>query len=351
MNILLIKMSSMGDLIHTLPALTDAMQAIPNLEIDWVVEPAFADIPAWHPAVKHIIPIPLRRWRKNILRSIFSGEIMQCYKTLRQKKYDLIIDVQGLLKSAMIANCAHGETHGYNNTSAREYIAGFFYRHKYAVPKVKDAHAVTRARTLFSKALNYQLPDTRPNFHIDFTKLPALDWTLPEKYVVFLHGTTWESKHYPEIYWQQLIKKVDNLGITVFLPWGNDVEKNRAERLTKNTQHAKVLSKISITQMATFLKNATAVVAGDTGLGHLSAALTTPTIGLYGPTDPKLVGIVGDHQFHLQVQFPCAPCYSKTCWYAKKHHTAVVPSCYTTIGPDKVWTLLATIIMQIAQPH
>jgi len=325
MHVLLIKMSSMGDLIHTLPALTDAMQAIPDLEIDWVVEPAFADIPAWHPAVKNIIPIPLRRWRKNIFRSIFSGEIIKFYKTLRQKKYDLIVDVQGLFKSAMVANLARGETHGYDNISAREYIAGYFYRHKYAVPKVKDAHAVVRARTLFSKTLNYKLPKTRPNFHIDFTKLPALDFLLPEKYVVFLHGTTWESKHYPEIYWRQLVDKVDTLGITVFLLWGNEVEKNRAERLAKDSQHAKVLPKLSITQIATLLKNATAVVAVDTGLGHLSAALTTPTIGLYGPTDPKLVGIVGDNQFYMQAQFPCAPCYA-------------------TIGPDKVWTLLEKII-------
>jgi heptosyltransferase-1 len=320
------------------------MNAIPNLEVDWVVEPAFADIPAWHPAVKNIIPIPLRQWRKNTFKTIFSGDFLRFYKTLRQKKYDAIIDPQGLLKSALIANLAHGETYGYDNASAREYMAGYFYRHKHAVKKVKSEHAVTRARTLFSRAFHYPLPTTRPSFQINVTKLPVLDFILPKKYVVFLHGTTWETKHYPEIYWRQLIEKVDVWGITVYLPWGNDAEKNRAERLANNLPHAKVLPKLSIAKMATILKNATAVVSNDTGLGHLSGALKTPTIGLYGPTDPKLVGIIGDQQLHLQVQFPCAPCYSKTCLYAKKHPTAITPSCYVTIDHEKVWTTLEKLI-------
>lgn len=328
----------MGDLIHTLPALTDAMQAIPDLKIDWVVEPAFADIPAWHPTVNKIIPIDLRRWRKTIFSKSTCADIKKFIKTVRETQYDLIIDAQGLLKSAVVAKCARGEIHGYDKNCAREFYSSYFYDKKYFIDKTE--HAVKRTRELCSRALNYTLPATRPNFHIDLTKLPRLDFETPANYFVFLHGTTWESKHYPESYWRILVEKADAKGITVYLPWGNTIEKARAERLVQHTQHAKVLHKIAITHMATFLKNAAAVVAGDTGLGHLSAALTTPTIGLYGPTDPNRVGIVGDNQFHLSAQFICAPCYSKTCWYGRKNKTTIFPSCYATMNPEKVWEIL-----------
>lgn len=335
-------MSSMGDVIHTLPALTDALTAIPNIKIDWVIEPAFADIPAWHPAVKKIIPIALRKWRKNIFKKNTYSEIKTFYRALTTTKYDAIIDAQGLLKSGLVAKLARGKIHGYDKQSAREWYSSYFYHEKQAIDKME--HAVVRTRKLFSRALQYPPPNTAPDFQIDATKLPALPFNTPQKYCVFLHGTTWASKHYPENYWALLIEKADQQGIAVLLPFGNDAEKNRAARLAKNSKHAVVLPPLSIAEMATVLKNAAAVVTGDTGLGHLGAALTTPTIGLYGPTDPKRVGIVGDHQFYLQADFPCAPCYDKTCWYAKKNQTTVVPACYATIHPDSVWEIIKTIL-------
>lgn len=338
MKILLIKMSSMGDLIHTLPALTDALNAIPDIEIDWVVEPAFADIPTWHPAVKNIIQLPLRRWRKNSLQSIRSGEVRDFYQALRFKKYDVIIDAQGLLKSSVIAKLARGKICGYDKNSARESLSSYFYNEKYAVEK--SLHAITRTRQLFSNALHYTLPNTQPDFHINTNQLPPLDFQLPEKYFVFLHGTTWASKHYPEIYWRTLIEKADAKAMPVYLPWGNENEKSRAERLAQNKEHAVVLPRLSIPQLATVLQKASTVVSVDTGLGHLSAALTTKTIGLYGPTDSNRVGFIGNHHIHLQAQFPCAPCYSKTCWYAKKNKTPIVPACFTAINPDRVWEYL-----------
>src|SRR3989338_8710444 len=155
MHVLLIKMSSMGDVIHTLPALTDALQAIPTIAIDWIIEPAFADIPTWHPAVKNIIPIPLRKWKKNIFSRETLSEVKNFYKKLREKKYDVIIDAQGLLKSAVVAKCARGKTHGHDKNSAREWIASYFYDKKYAIEKTQ--HAVTRTRALFAHTLQYDL--------------------------------------------------------------------------------------------------------------------------------------------------------------------------------------------------
>src|SRR3990167_6212023 len=150
MKILLIKMSSLGDLIHTLPALSDALQAIPALKIDWVVEDTFVDIPAWHPAVKTIFPIRLRHWRKNIFSRQTLVEIKNCYRALRTEKYDLIIDAQGLLKSMLIAKCAHGNIAGYDKASAREWLASYGYHLQFSVDK--NQHAITRIRALFAKA-------------------------------------------------------------------------------------------------------------------------------------------------------------------------------------------------------
>ncbi|PIZ03562.1 MAG: lipopolysaccharide heptosyltransferase I [Gammaproteobacteria bacterium CG_4_10_14_0_8_um_filter_38_16] len=341
MHVLLIKMSSMGDVIHTLPALSDAMKAIPNLEVDWVVEPAFADIPAWHPAVKKIIPISLRHWRKNSFKKSTYTEIKRFYQSLREKKYDLIIDAQGLLKSAIVAKLAHGHAHGLDKNSARESISHFFYSTKYNINK--NQHAVNRTRELFSKILGYTFSGNS-DYQINPQKLPALDFTLPKQYLVYLHGTTWKTKHYPENYWQQLLTYAAEKNIVVYLPWGDTTEKKRAEKLADNISCARVLPKLSVAQIATLLKNATAVIAVDTGLGHLCAALSTPTISLYGPTNPKKIGTLGNNQIHLQANFACAPCASKICHYAKTHQTDIVPACYMTIDPRVVWHELKKIL-------
>lgn len=328
----------MGDVIHTLPALTDAMHAIPNLKIDWVIEPAFSTIPPWHPAVDRVIPIALRQWRKHIIKSIRSGEIAQFYKTIRQKKYDAIIDPQGLLKSAAVGKLCKGDTHGFDKYSIREKIAACFYDHTYSIDR--NQHAITRTRKLFANALKYDFHDTKPDFHIDPHKLPLLNFTLPEKYGVFIHGTTWETKHYPEPYWEKLLAKAGTEKYPIYLPWGNQTEKNRAEKWAKQYSNAIVLPALSIEQIARVLKNAAAVVTVDTGLGHLSAALTAPTIALYGPTDSKKVNIVGNHAIALSAVFPCAPCGKRICAYAKTHKTEIVPACYTSIHPDIVWETL-----------
>lgn len=335
----------MGDIIHTLPALTDALRAIPNLKIDWVIEPAFQDIPTWHPAVKRTILIPLRKWRKNFFKLSTLLEIKTCYQQLRKKKYDVIIDAQGLLKSALVAKCAHGKIHGYAAHCAREAISHYFYDDQYAIDLKQ--HAVTRIRKLFANALGYAFCDTTPDYQTIFERLPRLPFALEKKYVVFLHGTTWISKQYPDHYWEILLKKADQHQLPIYLLWGNECEKKRAERFATITPYAKILPTLSLTEIATVLKQATAVISVDTGLGHLSAAMHTPTLSLYGPSDAKRVGLVGPNQTHLQASFSCSPCMKRTCIYAKTHKTAIVPACFTTIGPDKVWEKLMEMIGNI----
>lgn len=198
MRVLIIKTSSMGDVIHTLPALTDAGNAIPGIQFDWVVEESLAEIPRWHPLVDRVIPVALRRWRKNIFSAETRLEWQQCRALLRARQYDLVIDAQGLLKSAWLVWIAKGKRCGLDWQSAREPLASLFYQQQCAAGKVKEVHAVTRARRLFSQALGYPLPTTQVDYGVEKSQFNVAKNT--NEYVVFLHGTTWATKHWPEEY-------------------------------------------------------------------------------------------------------------------------------------------------------
>ena len=298
MKVCVIKTSSMGDVIHTLPALTDAQKAIPNLSIDWVVEENFAEIPRWHSAVNRVIPIAFRRWRKSPF-SIQTRNEWKNYRTLLQaENYDAVIDAQGLIKSALFATrFAQGVKHGYDRQSIREPLASFFYDKKYAISY--QQHAVERIRQLFAQSLGYELPQVQGDYGI---ARHFLHQTSEKNYVVFIHSTTRADKHWEESEWKKLIEKITALSdCEIHLPWGNEQEKARAERLTQAHSNVIVLPKLTLTELAKQLANAKAVVSVDTGLAHLTAALDKPNITLYGATDPKLIGCYGENQHYLSV--------------------------------------------------
>lgn len=326
MRVLIIKTSSMGDVIHTLPAITDAKLAHPNVEFDWVVEEGFAEIPKWHPAVDTVIPVAIRRWRKNIFQTIGSNDWKQFRTQLRKHHYDLVIDAQGLVKSAWLTRLVKAPTAGFDKRSVREKVAAWAYQHQYAVPK--KMHAVERTRHLFAQALDYPMPKTKGNYGVDRSRFCSV--TPEAANVVFLHGTTRDDKHYPEEYWRQLAKKLVVQGVNVRLPWGSEAEKERAYRLADGIDGVQVLPKLNLNAVAGVLGQAAAVVAVDTGLGHLSAALNIPTVSLYGPTSPALVGAYGENQIHL-CACDCEPV---------EHHAE----------PDVFSPLTADVVMQSLQP-
>ena len=404
-KVLIIKTSSLGDVIHTLPALTDAAAALGEVQFDWVVEENFAEIPAWHPSVGKVIPIAMRRWRKNILKTLFSnfrgqgsGEWKRFKQLLQQEHYDAVIDAQGLLKSAWISRLAKGDSYGLDKNSAREPLASYFYQYPQAIDK--QQHAVERVRELFAKSLGYsfkELPldygitkkltanalNSPSNSQLQSKLLSNLHSNLKAQLsnsdgdtILFLHGTTWETKHWPESYWFELASRVTESGYTIVLPWGNDSEYQRALRIKQQCNKSKqivVLEKMTLNELAQQIIDVDAVVAVDTGLAHLSAALDKPTIAIYGPTSPGLTGTYGNHQIHLQVDFACAPCFKKDCnkshrpinlptvvlqtsspanktvdkfMFDKSRHN-ISPECYLDMTPERVMNALRKLLNQV----
>jgi heptosyltransferase-1 len=296
MRILIVKTSSLGDLVHALPALTDAARAMPQLRFDWLAEKAFAEIPAWHPAVDRVVSCDLRRWRKQLWRTWDAGEWTAFKTRLREREYDLVLDAQGLVKSAWLASKARGPLAGPDWHGSREPLASWFYRYRLPVPHTHSEHAVLRNRILFAQALGYSVPEGLPDFGVRRERfaMPAL----AQPYVVFLHATTWPTKCWPEANWQELGRWLAQRGQHVVLPWGNEAERLAAERITAGCD-AMVLPKMGLTEAAGVLAYAKAVVGVDTGLAHVAAAVGTPSITLYGPTLPGLTGTIGRGQQHL----------------------------------------------------
>tara|TARA_R110002074_G_scaffold54746_1_gene136348 strand:- start:54987 stop:56003 length:1017 start_codon:yes stop_codon:yes gene_type:complete len=338
MKVLIIKTSSLGDVIHTLPALTDAVNAIPDITFDWVVEDSFQDIPRMHPNVDRVIPVSIRLWRQNIWAH--RAAIRASIKNIQQERYDAVIDAQGLIKSAIVTRFAKGKRYGLSKTSCREPLAALAYQKKIEVEK--GQHAISRVRQLFAKSLGYSLPDKALSYGLKQEKAP-ISGSLTPPYLVFLHATTWASKHWPNEYWRELILLVVKQGFHVYLPWGNETEKERASALASASDKAHVLPRSTIKELTAVLMYAKGVVGVDSGLAHLTAACSTPAVTLYGSTSAVLTGTMGLNNTSLQADFPCSPCLSAQCQY--RQSSVVMPACYEALPAAKVWQELQTLML------
>lgn len=329
MRVLLIKMSSLGDVVHALPAVTDA--AARGITFDWVVEEAFASIPRAHPAVETVLPIAWRRWRRNLGRD--GAELGAFLSSLRGESYDLILDAQGLVKSAAVTALGRGSARaGFNFTSAREPLAALAYDCRVTVPV--GGHAVSRLRSLFAQALGYQ----EPTGLIDFGLKSQSDIRARE--CLLLHGTTWASKHWPESMWRQLAADLAADGWEVSLTWGNEEERVRANRLAQGLSRVTVLDGLSLAELGERIGRAGLVVGVDSGLTHLSGAMDRPTVVVYGATSAVRTGALGKRVVNLQSELHCAPCLSRRCRYRGEslrwQDEVVEPACYALLPPDKV---------------
>lgn len=288
MRILFVKTSSLGDVIHHCPAVTDVRRRFPEAEIDWVVEEAFAGIVGLHSGVRRAIPVAVRRWRCGALRPTAWKELLAFRRSLRAERYDFVIDTQGLLKSALITASANGIRHGFDADSAREPIASRLYDVGHSVNR--EMHAVDRNRTLTAKALGIESIGK-----CDYGLAPPVEVPVPltKPFCVLLSMTSRTDKLWPEQRWVELARELAARGFESVLPWGNDVERDRCRRITDSAGSGVVPRALSLVELASTMSRAQGVIGVDTGLAHLAAALRVPTVGLYIRTDPRLTGLHG----------------------------------------------------------
>ena len=374
MRALLVKTSSLGDVVHALPAVTDAARA--GIRFDWVVEEAFRAVPALHPAVDRVIPIAWRRWRGNIRRS--RREMQSFVRDLVGEHYDLAIDSQGLLKSALVMSRVRArEKVGFSDRSAKEPAASLFYGRVVTVPK--EQHAIARQRQLFSGAfgysheptgeINFGLPHPAPttlNSEMDADMRESSVHALPcasannqgpagnstpltgtefsegatATRCLLLHGASWPTKLWPEAMWTELARRAKDANLQPVLPWGNDEERSRAQRIA-GASGAAPLPAMNLADLIEELRRARLAIGVDSGLAHLAGALGVPTVVLYGPTASARTGCRGNNTHNLQADFPCSPCLSRACRYRGSpvswRGIPVTPPCYGALDPASVW--------------
>ncbi|HZW25101.1 MAG TPA: lipopolysaccharide heptosyltransferase I [Gallionella sp.] len=339
MKILVVRLSSLGDILHLFPAISDLRRCQPDAEIHWLVEPAFAEVAGWHQGVDRVIPVPLRAHKKTWWK--VPALLGRLRKQLHVENYDLVLDAQGLLKSALLARLAGRPVWGFSAASARESLAARFYQRTADIPT--GLHVIDKNRRLVA-----QLFSTDASWPLDYglaqfrerqlqTALPdALAEPTAQPYLVLLHGTTWNSKYWPESSWKELITLLTSNGWRCLLPWGNEVERERAERLQiAGGANAFVLPKLKLTELMGVLMRARAFVSVESGIGHLAAALDLPGVMLHGPTDPAYSGILGKSCIHLASGMDCSPCFKRDC--PKIALPDDYPPCQLLIAPIEVY--------------
>ena len=294
-RILVIKTSSMGDVVHALPAISDLRRLRPGITIDWLVEAPFAAIPRLHPAVARVLPLGWRKWRKTLWRRDTRAAVATLRDELKLEAYDLVIDLQGLLKSVMWGLQARGPLVGYDRASIREPAAALCYQRTATVSR--ELHAVERCRRLMALHLGYALPTTRPDFGLLAPSPQAVaddhpPWRAPVLSAALIPCASRPEKLWPEAHWIAMGQHLRSKRLTPVLVWGNDEERGRAERIAAGCDGV-VPPFLSVADMSSVLAQARQIVGLDTGFTHLAAAFGAPTIGIYCDHEPGLAGIIG----------------------------------------------------------
>ena len=284
-SVLIVRPSSLGDIVHALPMVHDLHAHRPGVAIDWVVEEAFTGLVRLHRGVRRVIPVALRRWRHEVFARSTWREFARFRREVSLERYDAVLDLQEQVKGALIAALARGPVHGPDRKSVREPIVTVLYRHRHRIDP--EQHLIDRCRRLAGEAFGYA-PAGAPRFGLE----APLEGDPPDSpYAVFLHSTSREDKLWPEAHWRSLVERVTGAGFVVALPWGSQEERSRGERLACDDRAKVLAARRNLPEMASLLARAVWVVGVDTGLTHLAAALGTPTIAIFTATDPRLAGV------------------------------------------------------------
>ena len=310
MKVLVVKMSSMGDIVHAQPLVTDILKHFPNAKIDWVCEAAFAAIPAMHPGVADVIPISLRRWRRNLTDPDTRRAFRAFVERLRRVQYDWVIDCQGLIKSAVISRLARASHRaGLSWASSRDAVASLAYDRKALVPK--SLHVVSRNRAVAAAALGYAVAEPA-RFGLQPPAVPTAWRSSQRAYAVLIPGASRDEKLWPEAHWQAMAKRLVGQGLQVCWLWGSAPERERVLRLARacgsvqdaSAQNVAVATDalanslvppfLSVAQAAALIADAQVVVGLDTGFTHLAGALGRPTVGIFCDFDATQCAVTGD---------------------------------------------------------
>jgi len=308
-RVLLIKTSSLGDVIHCLPAVSDMARATPDLVLDWVIEEQLAEIARLHPAVDRAIPVRLRRWRRRPLANDTWAEFGVFHQAVRQQRYDRIIDAQGLIRSALLARLARGPHCGYDRQSVREPPASLFYDRKFTASVT--IHAAERMRQLAAQAMGYETP-----VELDYgLRIAAAgpEWLGGRRYLVGLHATARADKTWSEDAWRDLVARAAAKGLEVVLPWGSEPERQRSKRIAAAGPGGVVPPALGFRDIASLLAGAEAVVGVDTGLTHLASAVGAPVVAIYAASWPEFNGVIGP-SFVANLGGPGAPPSADEVW-------------------------------------
>ena len=286
----------MGDLMHALPALTEAKEFNQDIVFDWVVDRSFSEVPKWHPAVNKVIKTDHRNWKKQFFSPESRDALRSVINDINNTEYDLVIDMQNNLKSSFVSYLCKHKVTGMDFKSVREFPAHLSYNKKINISK--DLHAITRQNIILAEALGYSTLNSSDYgiTDVNFIK-PSFD--LPSEYVVLVQNASWKTKQWSIVNWQLLVNHLDKLGIDMILPSGNEEEYLRAKKISSVSGKTHVLKPIPLNEIAYIMNKAKFSVCSDTGLAHLSAVVDTPSLTLYGPTDTKLIGTKGNNQFHI----------------------------------------------------
>jgi heptosyltransferase I len=290
LKVLIVKLSSLGDVLHTLPVVNDIKTAFPNTQIDWVVERSFAGVVRQCQGVNKVITCELRQWRK----TPFSQKTKQAWRIfkaeLQQEKYDAVIDLQGLTKSAAVAWFAKLSPTGKryamaNRTEGSSYEAPTRWVADVAIRLEPHIHAVQRARDLCAQALSYALSEDSIS-HPDFRLLAGINKSHVAinniaNYVVFAHGSSREDKLWPTKNWVELGRRLIAEGFVISLAHGNDAEEQRSEAIAHELENAQILPRLGLAAMLDVLAASAGVVGVDSGLSHMAVALNLPHVQIY----------------------------------------------------------------------
>ncbi len=285
-SVLVVRPSSLGDIVYALAIASDIRRAHPGVVVDWVSEPGFAPLVALCPDVARVVSFGLRRWRRAPLARATWRDVGRFRDELRRKRYTAILDLQEQVKGALIARFARGTRHGFDYSSIREPVAALFDDVRHRVPR--QLHFLERCRRLAAAALGYRV-DTPPRWNL---RPPSVAPAIPaQRYAVLLHGTSRDDKLWPEAHWRHVEQAVADAGLAIVLPWGSPAEEARSRRLAHRFAHAVVPPWLALPDAAALLANAELAIGVDTGFTHLAAALGTPTIAIFSVTDAARHGV------------------------------------------------------------